>query len=186
MHLDLYRMDLAQADLVEYYLRNVDGVRDVKVYDRTCDVIVRFAGERSGVLKAELTLGVLLSGQETDPVLTDLTHPQEGGVFWEPDGCVELRWSPPPEALQAHWRCPSALHQAGLLRSLGVTGVELGSQALEPPPKLPGLRVRRLDHAVVSVFPCRGDCAHCGGQMIQRAGKCLYSDRNLLLWKEGT
>ncbi len=143
------------------------------------------ARKRGGALKAELTLGVLLSGQETDPVLTDLTQPQDGGVFWESDGCVELRWSPPPEALQAHWRCPSALHQAGLLRSLGVTGVELGPQALEPPLELAGLRVRRLDSAVVSVFPCRGDCAHCGGQTVQRAGKRLYSDRNLLLWSSG-
>ena len=71
-----------------------------------------------------------------------------------------------------------------MLRSLGVTGVELGLQALEPPPELPGITVRSLDFAVVSVFPCCGDCAHCGGQTIKRAGKSIYSDRNLLIWTE--
>lgn len=37
------RMSLDQADIVEYYLRNLDVVRDVHVYDRTMDVIITFA-----------------------------------------------------------------------------------------------------------------------------------------------
>lgn len=142
------------------------------------------ARKRSGALKAKLTLGVLLAGQETDPVLAELTQFQESSVFWEPEGCAELRWSPPPEKLQAHWRCPSVVHQDEMFRSLGVTGIELGLQALEPVPELPGLSVRRLDFAVVSVIPCGRDCAHCGGRIIKRAGKHLFWDRNLLLWSE--
>ena len=39
------RMTLEQADILEYYLRTVDGVTDVKVYDRTCDAVVFFCGE---------------------------------------------------------------------------------------------------------------------------------------------
>lgn len=34
------RMTLAQADYVEYYLKAVEGVRDVRVYDRTCDALI--------------------------------------------------------------------------------------------------------------------------------------------------
>jgi len=45
-------MSLAQADVLEYYLRNVSGVTDVKVFDRTCDAIIRYSGERSAVTKA--------------------------------------------------------------------------------------------------------------------------------------
>lgn len=52
VHLEVYRMSLAQADVLEYYLRNVSGVTDVKVFDRTCDAIIRYSGERSAVTKA--------------------------------------------------------------------------------------------------------------------------------------
>lgn len=36
-------MTLRQADVLEYYLRAVDGVTEVKVYDRTRDAVVCFA-----------------------------------------------------------------------------------------------------------------------------------------------
>ncbi len=52
VHLEVYRMSLAQADVLEYYLRNVSGVTDVKVFDRTCDAIIRYSGEKSAVTKA--------------------------------------------------------------------------------------------------------------------------------------
>ena len=39
VRLSQHRMSLEQADMLEYYLRAVEGVRDVKVYDRTCDAI---------------------------------------------------------------------------------------------------------------------------------------------------
>lgn len=34
-------MTLEQADLLEYYFRNQDGVKDVQVFDRTCDIVIR-------------------------------------------------------------------------------------------------------------------------------------------------
>ena len=46
------KMSLAQADLVEYYLRALTGVSNVKVYDRTCDVIVWYVGDRQNVISA--------------------------------------------------------------------------------------------------------------------------------------
>ena len=40
VHLCCKRMTLRQADVLEYYLLAVDGVRSVKVYDRTRDAVV--------------------------------------------------------------------------------------------------------------------------------------------------
>ncbi|MBQ8508394.1 MAG: heavy metal translocating P-type ATPase [Clostridia bacterium] len=49
------RMTLEQADILEYYLRNIDGVTDVKVFDHTCDAIIRYtpgASARTRVIGA--------------------------------------------------------------------------------------------------------------------------------------
>ena len=52
VHLEQKRMTLAQADMVEYYLKQVSSVSDVKVYDRTCDVVIYFEGDRQPVVEA--------------------------------------------------------------------------------------------------------------------------------------
>ena len=52
VHLACGRMTLHEADVLEYYLRAVQGVTDVKVYDRTCDAVVEFEGERAPVVRA--------------------------------------------------------------------------------------------------------------------------------------
>lgn len=54
VHLCIQRMTLPQADLAEFYLRRVDGVKDVKVYDRTCDVVIFYESfrTRSDVIRA--------------------------------------------------------------------------------------------------------------------------------------
>ena len=36
VHLACAHMTLHQADVLEYYLKNIAGVLDVKVFDRTC------------------------------------------------------------------------------------------------------------------------------------------------------
>lgn len=45
-------MTLHEADVLEYYLRNVSGVKDVKVYDRTCDAVVLFESGRETIIRA--------------------------------------------------------------------------------------------------------------------------------------
>ena len=45
VHLHCARMSLHEADLLEYYLRSVDGVTEVTVYDRTQDAVVRYTGQ---------------------------------------------------------------------------------------------------------------------------------------------
>ena len=52
VHLHCARMSLHEADLLEYYLRSVDGVTEVTVYDRTQDAVVRYTGQRSAVISA--------------------------------------------------------------------------------------------------------------------------------------
>ena len=45
-------MTLEQADVLEYYLRAVDGVQSVKVYDRTRDAVVLYDAERGSIIRA--------------------------------------------------------------------------------------------------------------------------------------
>ena len=52
VHLCCGRMSLSQADVLEYYLLAVDGVRSVKVYDRTQDAVVLYDAERGSILRA--------------------------------------------------------------------------------------------------------------------------------------
>ena len=52
VHAMISRMSLAEADILEYYLRAVDGVRKVRVFDRTCDVTVEYVGDREDVICA--------------------------------------------------------------------------------------------------------------------------------------
>ena len=52
VHLFCGRMTLQQADVLEYYLLAVDGVKSVKVYDRTQDAIVVYSAERERIIRA--------------------------------------------------------------------------------------------------------------------------------------
>lgn len=46
------RMTLREADILEYYLRNIGGVKNVKVFDRTCDIIIEYVCERDLIISA--------------------------------------------------------------------------------------------------------------------------------------
>ncbi len=52
LHLYCGRMTLRQADVLEYYLRGVNGVTDVKVYDRTQDAVVLYGTGREDIISA--------------------------------------------------------------------------------------------------------------------------------------
>ncbi len=52
VHLNCVRMSLRQADVLEFYLKNVSGVTAVAVYDRTQDVVIRYGGSRAAVVQA--------------------------------------------------------------------------------------------------------------------------------------
>ena len=52
IHAEIRSMSLQEADILEYYLRSVSGVGSVKVYDRTCDAVIRYSGNREDVIQA--------------------------------------------------------------------------------------------------------------------------------------
>ncbi len=52
IHLMCRRMTLAQADVLEYYLRNFINISQVKIYDRTQDAVITYSGGRAAVIEA--------------------------------------------------------------------------------------------------------------------------------------
>lgn len=52
VHLACTHMTLHEADVLEYYIKNTDGVEAVQIFDRTCDAVVSYRENRSGVLAA--------------------------------------------------------------------------------------------------------------------------------------
>ena len=52
VHLNCVRMSLRQADVLEFYLKNVSGVTAVAVYDRTQDAVIRYGDSRAAVVQA--------------------------------------------------------------------------------------------------------------------------------------
>ena len=52
VHLCCGRMTLPQADALEYYLRAQNGVRSVKVYDRTQDAVIVYRADRAALVHA--------------------------------------------------------------------------------------------------------------------------------------
>lgn len=51
VHLCQERMTIRQADLLSYYLYSLDGVQEVKVYERTADASIVFAGDRMEIIE---------------------------------------------------------------------------------------------------------------------------------------
>ena len=51
VHIIKKQMTLNEADKLQYYLLSFDWVRDVKVYDSTCDAVIVYSGSRSLVIK---------------------------------------------------------------------------------------------------------------------------------------
>lgn len=52
VHLYCRSMTLPQADLLEYYLKNVPDVSKVQVFDRTCDAVISYRQNRDAVIRA--------------------------------------------------------------------------------------------------------------------------------------
>mgnify|MGYP004650636085 FL=1 len=52
VHLCVNGMTLRQADVLEYYIRNIDGITDVKVYDRTADTVIFYCGSKKRIIEA--------------------------------------------------------------------------------------------------------------------------------------
>ncbi|MCR5735940.1 MAG: heavy metal translocating P-type ATPase [Lachnospiraceae bacterium] len=51
IHLHLKRMSFREADTLEYYLKNIPGVREVRVYERTADAVICYDCDRTCVIE---------------------------------------------------------------------------------------------------------------------------------------
>ena len=52
IHAALKHMTFAQADKLQYYLLSLGFVTDAKVYERTCDAVINYSGDRQDVISA--------------------------------------------------------------------------------------------------------------------------------------
>lgn len=143
--------------------------------------------KKEGSLRASLTVGVLLAGQDTDPLLSTFCEPQETQTVLTrektiPDpadvsNCthdfivsdagdtrtIRAVWKEPSSRLRIHWRTPSVLEILPFLREMGVDRIELCAQPLAFP-KDTGDReiaVTFIPESILSVIPCTGNCHHC-------------------------
>ena len=52
VHMDASAMTFTQADTLQYYLKNLQGVTNAKVYERTADAVVEYGCSRKTVIEA--------------------------------------------------------------------------------------------------------------------------------------
>ena len=50
IHFCVRRFSFREADILEYYLRSFDEIKEVCIYERTADAVVRFEGDRSSII----------------------------------------------------------------------------------------------------------------------------------------
>ena len=53
VHLFQKYMNYTQADTLQYYLENLDGVKKAQVFNRTSDALIYYTGERNELLKRQ-------------------------------------------------------------------------------------------------------------------------------------
>ena len=168
---------------VGQFLRSVCGREDLELSLNDWGTLYRCSRlKKNGQLKADLTAGVLLAGQDTDPLIASFGSPQpDRSIRTDGNQIALARWRPPaPECLR-HWSTPSVFTAVPLLKKLGIGRLELCAQALPFPEEGPGLPVTLIREAIISVFPCKGACGQCGGPARLRGGVSVRAERNLYL-----
>ena len=50
VHMDMKHMSFKQADILEYYIKNIETVTSVKVYEKTCDAVIEFKGDKAQII----------------------------------------------------------------------------------------------------------------------------------------
>ena len=160
----------ALENKVADFLADIASADGVEISVNDWGTLYRCASlKKQGRLNASLTAGVLLMGQDTDPML----------CTWE---------SPSFEAV-LHMGTPSVFGCAELLHTLCVSRIEVCAQPFpfpERPAGLSGLPVTCFAQPVVSVFPCGKNCSKCtGGIPSNRGGQSLFHRQNLVLSESG-
>ena len=79
VHAEISHMNLQEADILEYYLRSIAGVRAVKVFDRTCDAVVQYSGSREDVVRA--LAGFSFTNEEAKALVPEHTSRQASRYY---------------------------------------------------------------------------------------------------------
>lgn len=52
VHMAVTRMTFTQADILMFYLQNINGIQEAKVYEKTCDAVILYNCNRENIIKA--------------------------------------------------------------------------------------------------------------------------------------
>ena len=152
-------MSLRQADILEAYLKKVDGAKSVKVYDRTGDAVICYAGSRDAMLHA-LAVFSYARSEELAPEHSSRALNREGEdklVF------TVLRRAGNQLFLPSPIRTAIAIFRSAKYIKAGLTSLLHGR-----------LTVSVLDATAVTVSMVRGDFATAGSVMFMlRLGEIL-------------
>ena len=152
-------MSLRQADILEAYLKKVDGVKSVKVYDRTGDAVICYAGSRDAMLHA-LAVFSYARSEELAPEHSSRALNRE---FEDKLVFTVLRRAGNQLFLPSPIRTAIAIFRSAKYIKAGLTSLLHGR-----------LTVSVLDATAVTVSMVRGDFATAGSVMFMlRLGEIL-------------
>lgn len=155
--------------------------------------------KKQGLLKASLTAGVLLAGQDTDPLIGIFCEQQEEqtviirGTYVPEEShrrVVRAVWKEPTDCLQTHWKTPSILEILPLLKEMEIGRIELCAQPMPFPEHIsdPDMAVTFIRESILSVIPCTGNCHYCrdvrecigntmrGNQMVMGSANLIFTE----------
>ena len=152
-------MSLRQADILEAYLKKVDGAKSVKVYDRTGDAVICYAGSRDAMLHA-LAVFSYTRSEELAPEHSSRALNRE---FEDKLVFTVLRRAGNQLFLPSPIRTAIAIFRSAKYIKAGLTSLLHGR-----------LTVSVLDATAVTVSMVRGDFATAGSVMFMlRLGEIL-------------
>ena len=152
-------MSLRQADILEAYLKKVDGAKSVKVYDRTGDAVICYAGSRDAMLHA-LAVFSYARSEELAPEHSSRALNRE---FEDKLVFTVLRRAGNQLFLPSPIRTAIAIFRSAKYIKAGLTSLFHGR-----------LTVSVLDATAVTVSMVRGDFATAGSVMFMlRLGEIL-------------
>ena len=152
-------MSLRQADILEAYLKKVDGAKSVKVYDRTGDAVICYAGSRDAMLHA-LAVFSYARSEELAPEHSSRALNRE---FEDKLVFTVLRQAGNQLFLPSPIRTAIAIFRSAKYIKAGLTSLLHGR-----------LTVSVLDATAVTVSMVRGDFATAGSVMFMlRLGEIL-------------
>ena len=152
-------MSLRQADILEAYLKKLDGMESVKVYDRTGDAVIRYTGSREAVLRSL----AVFSYEKSEELAPEHSSRELNREFEDKLVFTVLRRAGNQLFLPSPIRTAIAIFRSAKYIKAGLTSLLHGR-----------LTVSVLDATAVTVSMVRGDFATAGSVMFMlRLGEIL-------------